>query len=76
MSRMAHQGTGDIPLLFAKTLTSIVKEAWQEGSFIESVNPITKDLLEFWFSSAFCDTRNFNFHEGQKSGYFKYCLSS
>lgn len=66
MSRMTHQGTRDIPLLFAKTLTNIVKKAWQDGSFIESVTPITKDLLQFWFNDAFCDVRNFNFHEGQK----------
>jgi len=63
---MTHQGTRDIPLLFAKTLTNIVKKAWEDGSFIESVTPITRDLLQFWFNDAFCDTRTFNFHEGQK----------
>lgn len=66
MVRMTHQGTGDIPLIFAKRLTSTVKKAWQDGSFIESVTPITKDLLQFWFNDAFCDIRRFNFHEGQK----------
>jgi len=66
MSKMTHQGTGDIPLIFAKRLTSTVKKAWQDGSFIESVTSITKDLLQFWFNDAFCDTRRFNFHEGQK----------
>ena len=66
MSRMTHQGTRDIPLLFAKELTNIVKRAWQNGSFIENVTPITQDLLRFWFSDSFCDIRNFNFHEGQK----------
>jgi len=66
MSRMTHQGTRDIPLLFAKELTNNVNRAWRDGSFIENVTPITKDLLKFWFSDAFCDTRNFNFHEGQR----------
>ncbi|MEN4007482.1 MAG: DEAD/DEAH box helicase family protein [Methanobacteriaceae archaeon] len=66
MSRITHQGTGNIPLRFAETLTNTVNKAWGDGSFIESVTPITKDLLEFWFNDAFSDIRNFNFHEGQK----------
>jgi type III restriction enzyme len=36
------------------------------GSFLDNVTPITKDLLRFWFQDAFCETRTFNFHEGQK----------
>ncbi len=66
MVSTTHQGTRDIPLRFAKNLTNIVNKAWIDGSFIESVSSITQDLLNFWFNEAFCDTRNFNFHEGQK----------
>ena len=61
-----NTGTRDIPLQFAQQLTNIVNQLWAEGTYMQSVSPITQDLLRYWFSPAFCDERNINFHEGQK----------
>lgn len=66
MVGVAHQGTKDIPLRFAKELTQIVNHAWEDGSFMENVSNVTHDLLEFWFDPSYTEFRNFNFHEGQK----------
>ena len=66
MARKTLGGTGNIPLQFAGNLTAIVNEAWEDGSLIEKVSPVTQDLLRYWFNDAFCDIRNFNFHSGQK----------
>ena len=59
-------GTGDIPLKFAKIITQMANKEWEEGTFLEKVTPVTRDLLRFWFQDAFCETRRFNFHDGQK----------
>jgi type III restriction enzyme len=56
----------DIPLNFAKKLTDIVNSEWESGSFLSKVNPITQDLLKFWFEEDFTGIRNKNFHIGQK----------
>ena len=61
-----NTGTRDIPLQFAKQLSNMVNQEWEQGTFIQKVSPITQDLLRFWFSPAFCDERRINFHEGQK----------
>lgn len=61
-----NTGTRDIPLQFAKQLSDMVNQEWEQGTFIQKVSPITQDLLRFWFSPAFCDERRINFHEGQK----------
>ncbi len=66
MPTLLNTGTRDIPLQFAKQLTDMVNQEWEQGSFINKVSPITQDLLRFWFSPAFCDERRINFHEGQK----------
>ncbi len=66
MSNSVNLGTNNIPLQFAKQLTAIVNEEWENGSFIQKVSPITQDLLRFWFSPTFCDERSVNFHKGQK----------
>lgn len=58
--------TGDTSLLFARKLTSIVNSEWEKGDFIRKVSPITEDLLNYWFSPAFCDNRTINFHSGQR----------
>ncbi|MDO5849074.1 MAG: DEAD/DEAH box helicase family protein [Methanobrevibacter sp.] len=60
------KGFGSNPLLMAKFLTEEVNKAWEDGSFYENVTPVTQDLLRFWFSDVFCDTRDINFHDGQK----------
>lgn len=66
MPNLLNTGTRDIPLQFAKQLTEKVNEEWNNGSFLNKVSYVTQDLLRFWFSPAFCDEREFNFHEGQK----------
>lgn len=66
MPNAINTGTRDIPLKFAKQLTYIVNKAWEEGSFIKSVTPTTKELLKYWFMEPFYSQRNFNFHQGQK----------
>ena len=59
-------GTRDIPLKLAKIVTKLANKEWEEGSFIEKVTPITKDLLRYWDpQGSFSDLRNFNFHQGQ-----------
>ncbi|MEC1788616.1 DEAD/DEAH box helicase family protein [Schinkia azotoformans] len=61
-----NTGTKSIPLKLAKELTNEVNRAWDDGTFLENVTPVTKDLLRYWFSNAFTDTRNINFHLGQR----------
>ncbi len=33
---------------------------------MDMVSPVTAELLRFWFQDDFCDTRQLNFHEGQR----------
>jgi type III restriction enzyme len=66
MPNAINTGTRDIPLKFAKELTDIVNKAWEEGTFIKKVTPITRELLKYWFMEPFYSQREFNFHEGQK----------
>lgn len=66
MANLLNTGTRDIPLQFAKQLTEIVNQEWEQGTFMQKVSPVIQDLLRFWFSPAFCDERRINFHEGQK----------
>ena len=61
-----NTGTKDIPLQFAKQLTTMVNQEWENGAFISKVSPVTQDLLRYWFKPAFCDMRAVNFHAGQK----------
>jgi len=59
-------GTGTVPLKLADLVTKMANKEWDEGTFIEKVTPITRDLLRFWCPTGnFADLRNFNFHEGQ-----------
>ncbi|MDR3292142.1 MAG: DEAD/DEAH box helicase family protein [Methanobrevibacter sp.] len=60
------KGTGSNPLEMAKFLSEMVNETWENGSFLDEISPITSDLLKYWFSDAFCDMRDINFHKGQK----------
>lgn len=66
MARKKIKGTGNTPLKFADSLSKTVNKAWEDGSFLAEVTPVTQDLLLYWFNEAFCDMRNINFHEGQK----------
>lgn len=59
-------GTRDIPLKLARTLTDKVNESWVNGELMAKVSPVTRDLLTFWFTEPHAETRNSNFHEGQR----------
>ena len=59
-------GTRDIPLKLSELITDTVNKNWEDGSFLDKVTPITKDLLRFWDpNGSFADLRAVNFHEGQ-----------
>src|SRR3989344_6402269 len=59
-------GTRNIPLKLAEIITKMANKEWEDGTFIEKVSYITKDLLNFWNpKGSFGDLRKFNFHEGQ-----------
>ena len=59
-------GTRNIPLKLAEIITKMANKEWVDGTFLEKVSYITKDLLNFWSpKGSFGDLRNFNFHEGQ-----------
>ena len=66
MTAPKNTGTRDIPLKFAEALTKLVNEDWESGRFIQSVTPITADLLRYWFDPSFTEIRDRNFHDGQK----------
>jgi len=56
----------NISLELAKRLSEQVNSAWEDGSFLSHVTPITKDLLRFWFAPEYMETRRANFHKGQR----------
>ena len=65
MVNVKSSGTRDIPLKLAAQITKLSSVAWTDGSLLEQVTPITKELLTFWNpEGAFADGR-VNFHEGQ-----------
>lgn len=66
MSISLNTGTREIPLKFAREITKIVNIAWDNGEFLARATPVTQDLLRFWFSDAFVETRHINFHVGQR----------
>lgn len=59
-------GTRDVPLRLAKALTDKVNEAWASGEILSKTTPVTRELLNFWFSESHIETRNVNFHQGQR----------
>ncbi|MCL1826931.1 MAG: DEAD/DEAH box helicase family protein [Candidatus Cloacimonetes bacterium] len=59
-------GTRSLPLKFAQTLTKEVNAAWESGDMLQKVTSITAELLKYWFDESHCDTRDVNFHAGQK----------
>lgn len=61
-----NTGTGDKPLQFVLTLTRMVNDFYDSGEMLEKVTPTTKDLLRYWFSETYTETRRFNFHSGQR----------
>ena len=58
--------TGDAPLIFANNLSRIVNKSWESGEFLKNCSPITENLLQWWFGSEECESRDINFHLGQK----------
>lgn len=54
------------PLEFAKVVTDRANAAWEDGSFMDSVTPTTRNLLTYWFDDAYADMREVNFHIGQR----------
>ena len=66
MVNVKSSGTRDTPLKLASRISDLVNKEWKNGSFIEKVTPITKELLNFWNPEGnFADERDMNFHEGQ-----------
>lgn len=66
MVNAKSMGTGEVPLRLADLITKMANKEWEDGTFIEKVSPVTRDLLRFWNpKGSFGDTRNVNFHEGQ-----------
>jgi len=59
-------GTGGMPLKFARIITQLAKKEWEEGTLLQKVSPITRDLLRFWDpEGSWRDQRDIQFHEGQ-----------
>lgn len=56
----------NISLELAKRLTERANEAWESGEMQESVTPVTRHLLDYWFGEAHCEQRERNFHIGQR----------
>lgn len=59
-------GTRDIPLKLAAAVTKLARTAFEDGSILAKVTPLTADLLKFWFMEPHTNTRRINFHEGQR----------
>ena len=56
----------DISLELAKRLSANVNTAFEDGSMMEAVTPVTADLLRYWFTEAYMNERRINFHQGQR----------
>lgn len=56
----------DISLELARHLSAEVNAAFEDGSMMEVVTPVTADLLRYWFTEAYMNERRFNFHQGQR----------
>ena len=53
-------------LELSRRLSDVTNKAWEDGTMLQQVTPITKDLLNYWFGDARCDQRKVNFHKGQR----------
>ena len=66
MPRITKQTNGELPLEFAKEVTKQANADFEDGSLLEKVSPITKELLTYWNPNGnFAEIRNINFHKGQ-----------
>ncbi len=56
----------EIPLDFAKIVSEQANKEFEDGSLLEKVSPVTRELLTFWNPNGnFAEVRNINFHRGQ-----------
>lgn len=64
-------GFADFPL--AKGLSAVVDPlipgivGGTGSALLDQVTPVTSELLRFWFQQDYCDTRELNFHVGQRA---------
>lgn len=65
MATPKNTGTRALPLKFAAKVSECANAEFNNFQFT-SASPITNELLRYWFSDAFCELREFNFHFGQK----------
>ncbi len=66
MVKTKSLGIGEMPLRFSKAITQLVNKEWEDGTFLQKVSSITKDLLRFWDpNGSWRDQRDIQFHEGQ-----------
>ena len=56
----------NVSLELASRLSDVASKAWNDGSMLQKVTPVTAELLKYWFSEARCNERKVNFHEGQR----------
>lgn len=56
----------DISLELAARLSALVNEAFEDGSMMEAVTPVTAELLKYWFCEPYTNERKYNFHVGQR----------
>ena len=66
MANAINTLTGSVSLYIAHAISNRVKALWDKQSFLEKVTPTTKKLLVFWFDESFQNSREINFHRGQK----------
>ena len=66
MVNVKASGTREIPLKLANRISEQARTAWDDGSLLENVAPVTRELLRFWDSTgSFAEERDINFHKGQ-----------
>ena len=59
-------GTREVPLKLANHISEQANAAWDDGSLLENVTPVTRELLRYWDPSGnFAEGRDINFHKGQ-----------
>ena len=42
-------------LELSRRLSDVTNKAWEDGTMLQQVTPITKDLLNYWFGDARCE---------------------
>ncbi|MBR1770257.1 MAG: DEAD/DEAH box helicase family protein, partial [Bacteroidales bacterium] len=49
-----------------RVITKLAEESFVSGEMYQKVTSVTAELLKFWFDESYCDTREKNFHKGQR----------